>query len=197
MEVITQERNVQSMIQGTRLALHLGCGNIKVPKFINVDICPDVPAVDVVDDIAKLNRFYDDSAMVIYACHVLEHFGNEEVIPVLTRWFEVLMPGGEMRISVPDIDRIVRIYHKNWEHFQTPGNSPWIGLLYGGQHDEYDYHKTGFNFCWLKHLMEQVGYEDITEYPHEPNWLGQEDASMAKLPFGEYISLNIRGKKPV
>jgi hypothetical protein len=98
---------------------------------------------------------------------------------------------------VPDLDRIVKIYADHPEHFNTPGNSPWIGLIYGGQSTPYDYHKTGFNFCWLKHLMEQCGFENFVEYSHDPHFIpGVVDASMAKEPFGEYLSLNMMACKP-
>lgn len=176
--------------------LHLGCGNIRLPGFCNVDILV-TPVVDVVSDISELDNFKNNSIELIYACHVLEHFSHEEAVRVLKRWFKVLAPGGELRISVPDIDRIVKIYAKNWAHFQTPGHSPWIGLLYGGQGDPYDFHKTGFNFCWMKYLLEGVGFVDIHEYPHEPHFVpGTVDASLAKEPFGEFLSLNIFAKKP-
>jgi len=178
------------------LKLHLGCGNIKIHGFINVDIDPKLPAVDVVDDVKELNNFAENSTSVIYACHILEHFANDEILPILRRWYEVLEPGGELRISVPDMDRIVKVYYKNWEHFQTPPNTPWIGLIYGGQEDQYDFHKTGFNFIYLKYLLEQVGFVEIEEYPHSPHWLGIQDASLANEPFKEYLSLNVKAKKP-
>jgi len=178
------------------LKLHLGCGNIKIPGFINVDIDPKLPAVDVVDDVKELNNFAENSTSLIYACHILEHFANDEILLILRRWHKVLEPGGELRISVPDMDRIVKVYYKNWKHFQTPPNTPWIGLIYGGQEDQYDFHKTGFNFIYLKYLLEQVGFVEIEEYPHSPHWLGIQDASLANEPFKEYLSLNVKAKKP-
>lgn len=177
------------------MKLHLGCGNIHIQGFVNIDIAK-TPAADIVDDVTKLERVPSCSAEVIYACHVLEHFSHDEVPKVLTRWRELLTPDGEIRISVPDIDRIVRVYTYHWEHFQTPGNSPWIGLLYGGQGDPYDFHKTGFNFCWMKHIMEGVGFHDIEEYPHTPHWIpGLVDASLANQPFDKFLSLNVKAVK--
>lgn len=177
--------------------LHLGCGNIKLSGFCNVDALQTI-AADVIDDIRKLRRFPNGSAKEIYACHVLEHFGHDEVQPILRRWFEILEPGGTLRISVPDIDRIVGIYHDNPKHFETKGNSPWIGLIYGGQSTPYDFHKTGFKACWLVHLLEQCGYVDCQEYPHEPHFVpGTVDASLAKEPFGVFFSLNMMARKPL
>lgn len=83
--------------------LHLGCGNIKIAGFCNVDALSTI-AVDVIDDIRQLRRFPNDSASEIYACHVLEHFAHDEIQPILKRWLQILQPGGILRISVPDID---------------------------------------------------------------------------------------------
>jgi predicted SAM-dependent methyltransferase len=176
--------------------LHLGCGDIRIDGYCNVDIS-FLPTVDIIDDVIRLRKFEKSFADQIYACHVLEHLSHDEVPRALARWFEVLRPGGELRISVPDIDRIVKVYHKNWQHFQTRGNTPWIGLLYGGQTDPYDYHKTGFNFCWMHYLLEAAGFDEISEYPHQPHFIpGVRDASLASEPFGEFISLNIKARKP-
>lgn len=181
---------------GPPFRLHLGCGNVVLKGFCNVDIM-DESTVDFVDDISTLSRFEKNCVSEIYSCHVLEHFSHEEILPILRRWFEVLIPGGVLRISVPDIDRIVRIYHKNFTHFEKPGHTPWIGLIYGGQTTPYDYHKTGFNFCWLKYLLEQVGFQDCQEYPHEPHFVpGTVDGSLVKEPFGEFLSLNMMAIKP-
>ena len=171
--------------------LHLGCGHIPLEGFCNVDAL-SATAADVIDDIRTLRRFPDGSVEEIYACHVLEHFAHDEVEPLLQRWRELLQPGGKLRISVPDMDRIVHIYAKNFAHFQKPGHTPWIGLIYGGQTTPYDFHKTGFNACWLRYLLERNGFSDCEEYPHEPHFVpGTVDASLAKEPFGEFLSLNM------
>ncbi len=179
----------------TSTKLHLGCGRIHLKDWCNIDITP-MSTVDMVDNITTLRKFRRSFATEIYACHVLEHFSHKEILPIISRWYEVLKPNGIIRISVPDIDKIVKIYKNNWQHFQTSGNSPWIGLLYGGQNNRYDYHKTGFNFNWLKKLLTDVGFCEIEEYPIFPHFVKEiSDGSLANEPFGEYISLNIRAKK--
>jgi hypothetical protein len=45
--------------------------------------------------------------------------------------------------------------------------------------------------------MEKIGYVSVAEYPHEPHFVNNTlDASLAKKPFGEFLSLNIIAKKP-
>ena len=184
-------------IQNFPRDLHLGCGGRRAPNMCNVDITPQ-ESVDIVDNVMTLEQFPDDWASLIYACHVLEHFSHTDAVKVLKTWFRVLAPGAKIRISVPDIDRIVKIYQKNWQHFQTDGHSPWIGLLYGGQTDPYDFHKTGWNFCWMAHVMGSIGFVDMREYPHEPHFIGGDfwDNSLALEPFGEFLSLNMMARKP-
>lgn len=181
-------------LRGLPKRLHLGCGPIRAEGWTNVDIVL-TPATDVLDDVRALRRFPAGFAEGIYACHVLEHVAHDEVEPILRAWRRVLKPGGELRISVPDVDRIVDIYKRNWQHFQTPGNSPWNGLIWGGQTNPYDFHMTGFNFCWLKFLLERNGFEAVQTYPHEPHFLGLKDGSLANEPFGEFISLNVQARR--
>lgn len=179
------------------LKLHLGCGNIYVPEWCNVDAIP-TGCTDLVCDIQTLPDIPDSTAQQIYSCHVLEHFATEHIPEILIRWFEILKPGGELRISVPDLDAITAIYQKNLAHFQVPGHQPWIALIYGGQKDQYDFHLTGFNFCWLKYLLENAGFTNVQRYEFTPHFVpGLVDNSLAQEPFGEYISLNIMATKPL
>lgn len=175
--------------------LHLGCGNIHIPGWCNVDVIK-TGATDLVLDIRTLPGIPENQVDMIYSCHVLEHFAHNEISGILASWYAVLKPNGEIRISVPDLDAITSIYQKNIDHFNVPGNQPWIALIYGGQKDQYDFHKTGFNFCWLKLLLESVGFTDVERYPNSPHFIpGVNDNSLAFEPFKEYLSLNILAKK--
>ena len=171
--------------------LHLGCGNVHINNWCNVDVL-ETGATDLILDIKTLPGIPDSSVFKIYSCHVLEHFPTNQILKILTRWHEVLQSGGELRISVPDLDSITRIYQKNIDHFNTPGNQPWIALIYGGQKDQFDFHKTGFNFCWLSYLLMQAGFREVSRYPCTPHFVdGVIDNSSAHAPFGEFISLNV------
>src|SRR4051794_6082292 len=46
------------------------------------------PYVDHCCSIDKLHEFADDTADLIYASHVLEHFGRHEVSNVLREWYQ-------------------------------------------------------------------------------------------------------------
>jgi predicted SAM-dependent methyltransferase len=170
--------------------LHLGCGNIHIRDWCNVDVLK-TGATDLVLDIESLPGIVNNSVEKIYSCHVLEHFSTKDIPIILARWHDVLEPGGEIRISVPDLDKITKIYQDNINHFLTPGNQPWIALIYG-------YHKTGFNYTYLKELLAAVGFSSIKEYGADAHFIeGVFDNSLAKEPFGKPISLNIVARKSI
>jgi predicted SAM-dependent methyltransferase len=187
---MSQRKRLRRVDASTSTKLHLGCGGVAIPGFCNVDVDPHT-AADIVDDISTLEKFPNGHADLVYACHVLEHLPLAEVATTLGSWHRVLRPGGEVFISVPDLDRIVQIYASHLEHFQTRPNNPWLGLIYGGQVDRFDFHRTGFNLAWVSELLERAGFRDVREYPHLPHPFGVVDASLADAPFGEFVSLNV------
>lgn len=95
------------------LNLHLGCGNVRLDGFINIDIVK-TPAVDKVMDARKLD-YPDGSVDTIYTSHLLEHFPHGEVPLVLKEWHRVLKPAGKAIIVTPDFDRYV-----DWYIFRNP-----------------------------------------------------------------------------
>lgn len=176
--------------------LHLGCGAKIIRNRVNIDAIPQSPDV-VVDDVMTLETVEDGSASEIYACHVLEHFGRREIEQVLDIWFRKLSPGGLIRISVPDIEKVFEQYGKG-----TP-LKVLMGLLYGGQRNEYDYHKVCFDFMSLQTALEAAGFVSVKRYNwQETDHSHVDDYSQAYLPHmdkenGTLMSLNVEALKPM
>jgi predicted SAM-dependent methyltransferase len=108
---------------------------------------------------------------------------------MLAEFARILRSGGILRVCVPDLDAICRCYTEHIDWF-TPPHDPWLGLIYGGQTDPFDFHRTGFNFRWLRHLLHQSAFHDVRTYQPEPMF-GLQDASFSHEPFGICISLNV------
>ena len=104
--------------------LHLGCGNKILKDFINIDIRLDLGA-DIIDDVSELNSIEDNSIGLIYVCHVLEHFGRDEYLSALKRWYTVLSNGGVLRISVPDFENVVTMYNSGYPLKKSYGIPLW------------------------------------------------------------------------
>jgi predicted SAM-dependent methyltransferase len=94
--------------------LNLGCGTRIHPNWINVDLVPSTSNV-IAYDLRLPLPFPDDYFDVVYHSHVLEHFNRVEGQRFLTECYRVCRPGGVLRVVVPDLETIVRLYLKYLE----------------------------------------------------------------------------------
>lgn len=93
----------------TSSKLNLGCGATYHPAWDNYDFAPSAPAVKQVDLSRKLP--FDEAAYkACYMSHVLEHLPRERVPGLLSEVFQLLKPGGVLRVVVPDLETIARLY---------------------------------------------------------------------------------------
>jgi predicted SAM-dependent methyltransferase len=138
--------------QGTKL--HLGCGQVYKPDYLNIDALNDSVA-DEVSDVSLL-RFGNNSVDEIYSSQLIEHFDYIHCKYVLSEWYRVLKPGGTLVIETPDLKKTYKKLVSTG--IETQKNTlQWIfgldspGLL----------HKTGFTFSLLEDLLKEVGFGSI------------------------------------
>ena len=173
------------------LLLNLGSGGVALEGFTNVDALNDAPGVDVVADLSKPLPFADGEADLIYAAHVLEHFPTDMVPQLLGDWRRVLRTGGLLLVAVPDLEVVARTLVDERPGWFTPPHNPWLGAIYGGQKDEYDFHKTGFTAPWLAGLLTAAGFGSV-ERVDRFREVAAADTSFSPIPFGSNLSLNVR-----
>ncbi|MBC2861514.1 methyltransferase domain-containing protein [Stappia sp. 28M-7] len=177
--------------------LHLGCGVKHIPGFYHVDAL-DYPHVDRIGPVEDLSFIPDGTVELIYACHVLEHFGRKEYRDVLAEWCRVLAPGGVLRIAVPDFRAAAELYLDTSNDIALP---QVLGLLVGGQRDQYDYHKMVFDEETLSATLIDVGFSSTRRWDwRTTEHSGLDDYSQAYLPHmakdtGRLVSLNLEGVK--
>ena len=178
------------------MKLHLGCGPRYIPGFVHVDAQP-APHVDIVGPIERL-PMGDASVCLIYASHVLEHFGRYAYKAVLQEWFRVLKPGGILRLSVPDFAACAAIYYENG---LADGLSGLVGLIIGGQRNVHDFHKMVFDEDFLRRNLLDAGFREVRRWDwRTTEHAGVDDYSQAHIPHldrenGKLMSLNIEGVK--
>ena len=89
------------------IKLHLGCGNIYLNDFVNIDI--DNPVADANYDVLKL-PYKDNSVSLILASHLIEHFKWQDHIPLLKEWNRVLIPGCWLIIEAPNLEMSCKLF---------------------------------------------------------------------------------------
>ena len=178
------------------MKLHLGCGPRYIPGFVHVDLLP-APHVDIVGPVEKL-ALADGQVSLIYASHVLEHFGRREYKAVLAEWFRVLAPGGVLRLAVPDFAACAAIYY---ESGLVDGLSGLVGLIVGGQRDGNDFHKMIFDEAFLTAELLATGFSAVRRWEwRSTEHAGVDDFSQAYIPHlqkddGRLMSLNLEAVK--
>ena len=172
------------------MKLHIGCGEKHLPGYVHVDII-EREHIDYVSNAKDLSFLEEGSVSEIYACHVLEHFKRHEISGVLKEWARVLQVEGVLRLAVPSFEAVVA------EYLSSKNLDLLIGLLYGGQNYDYNYHYQTYDFKRMRLLLETAGFTRIATY----DWrdflpVGYDDYSKAYIPHmdfdnGRLMSLNI------
>ena len=92
-----------------RKLLNAGCGGHFHPEWTNLDLNNTAPGV-LQYDLRKGLPFPNEAFDAVYHSHVLEHLAPEEAFFLLKECQRVLRPGGILRVVVPDLENIVRLY---------------------------------------------------------------------------------------
>jgi predicted SAM-dependent methyltransferase len=91
------------------LMVNLGCGKAFHPAWVNVDFIATRPEVQP-HDLREPLPFADQSCSVVYHSHVLEHFPRAYAPVFLRECWRILASGGLIRVVVPDLEMIARLY---------------------------------------------------------------------------------------
>jgi predicted SAM-dependent methyltransferase len=129
----------------------------------------------------------------IYSCAVIEHFGRREWPSVLQEWARVLRPGGKLHLSTADFEAAIARYQEAHRLEEL------LGLLIGGQKDDFDWHGMIFDFDTLRTGLEGAGFRDVRRYDWRQSDVGRagiDDYSQAYLPHmdkenGRLMMLNV------
>jgi predicted SAM-dependent methyltransferase len=171
--------------------LHIG-GQQRHPGWEILDVNPG-PLVDHVGDAIDLSRFADGSFTEVYASHVLEHFDYRDALPaVLLEWKRVLVPGGRLLLSVPDLDALASLLLQR-QRLNVQQRFQVMRMIFGGHIDPHDYHLVGLNHDFLAGYLGQAGFDGIRRV--HGHGLFEDTSTMV---FGGIaISLNLVACKPV
>jgi SAM-dependent methyltransferase len=118
--------------------LNIGCGRRYHRDWVNLDLDSADPAI-IRHDVTRGMPFESSQFEAVYHSHLLEHLKPEQGERLINECFRILKPEGTLRIVVPDLERIARLYLETHER-------AWSG-------DE----ASKMNFDWMKlELLDQM-----------------------------------------
>jgi len=169
--------------------LHIG-GKEKRPGWEILDVNPG-PHVDHIGNAADLTRFADGSFAEVYASHVLEHFDYQEaLVAALREWHRVLVPGGVLRLSVPDLDILAHLLLQRHK-LDLKQRFGVMRMIFGGHRDAHDYHLAGLNQDFLARFLAEAGFDGLQRVPRHGLFKDTSELIVAGTP----ISLNLTACK--
>lgn len=94
-----------------KIALHCGCGNTRIPGFINADRGDSGWSTeDIKLDVEKRFPYNDNTIDYIYSEHMIEHLSYEGCKNYISESYRCLKPGGVIRTAFPKIEFLIELY---------------------------------------------------------------------------------------
>jgi predicted SAM-dependent methyltransferase len=146
--------------------LNLGCGPLREPGEIGVDLDPKAAGCDIAANLLNL-PFADGTVDQARLSHVLEHFPYRMAPTVLLEVARILKPGGKLIVGVPDMLGTCRAWadvHETTDATKAQRlSSKQIVMrhIYGGQFHDGQEHLSGWDEETLMDLLEACGYREI------------------------------------
>ncbi len=143
------------------LRLHLGCSDIYLPDWLNLDLADPRHRLDLCWDLRRGIPFPDGRAEAAFAEHLFEHIGFDGGLALMKECFRVLKPEGVLRITVPDLERYVRSYL---------GDDPLLDDCYAGRPTRamafeevffHHGHRAVYDYPTLALMLRSVGFVEV------------------------------------
>ena len=144
------------------MKLHLGCGQVYLDGYKNIDFPLDkhsVQQTSVADEFADLTalRYKAGSIEEVRMHHVFEHFERTVVSAMLASWHSWLKPGGIVHLEMPDFDATARIVLDP----KASDNDRKVAIrhIFGSNEAPWAVHYDGWSESRLKELFKVFGFK--------------------------------------
>jgi hypothetical protein len=157
------EKVVGPPVSAEPLRLHLGCGEVYLAGYVNVDYPPEGHTVmtgvqaDVYADLRTLD-YPEGSVGEVRLHHVFEHFTRGTALGLLIRWYRWLAEDGTLMIETPDFDRMVQSFRRART---AGGRGLALRHIFGSHEAAWAVHCDGWYPARFEHVLPALGYCDL------------------------------------
>lgn len=141
--------------------LNWGCGEWVQPGWVNSDVkeAPGVVACDIREGLPFESDWFDYAVSI----HALPEIPYPDLVPVLLELRRVIMPGGVLRLALPDLDRSFDAYRRgDREYFLIPDEEmASVGGKLAAQLAWYGYARTPFVRDFIEELLLKAGFAQV------------------------------------
>lgn len=164
------------------IKLNLGCNDLPLEGFINIDIrkSPEVKADLIADALDLSEHFQKDTVDEIYAGHLIEHLTPEEARIAVAHWYDLLGEGGILAVMTPDFRCLCEEYLQGSISLEDMNN------IYIFSYCQDSVHKSIWDQEALFSLLAEAGLKQIEPIDRQSN---------KYTPYGVEWQVGARGVK--
>ena len=142
--------------------LNWGCGGHTLPGWINTDV-KEGEGIDLSCDIRDGLPLLSDAFDYVVSIHALPEVPYDELVPVLQELRRVLVPGGVLRLSLPDLLKGVEAYRRgDRDYFLIPDeDARSLGAKLVTQLIWYGYSRTLYVPDFVEELLVKAGFSSV------------------------------------
>jgi len=160
------------------IKINLGCGEKLKKGYINIDLNK---LADFRLDLRKKLPFKNNSIDFIYSKHFFEHIDylDSTAINCLKDYLRVLKKGGEMRMVIPDMEKVFKAYvNKDLRFFDlidielvVPQSKEYSSVIDYVNYGIYQFgqHRYCYDFEKICLLLKSVGFKNIIKDKFDPD----------------------------
>ncbi|MBI3331791.1 hypothetical protein HYZ99_02415 [Candidatus Peregrinibacteria bacterium] len=158
--------------RGAKLDICGGRNPLNPKEYLNVDLAP-LPKVDLIFDLRERFPIDDNVIAEIFSAATLEHFRKGDDLHILREFYRILMPGGLLRVSTPDIEAIARGLLAGDDLDVV--NQHFFGKYKGDETDDLDLHRWMFPAKKMIETLREIGFTKVEQIPmdlglHDPKY---------------------------
>lgn len=161
--------------------LEIGSGDHPTDGYAHLDLNNGASHLEIHADALKI-PLEDNSIDRILSIHLIEHFNQFDLIPLLGEWYRLLSPGGEIEIHSPDFSKTSAAFLAETDISRR--------MLIGQTILGFGEHRSVLDLPLLRACMEAVGFVEVHEIEgedrHDLGWKNM-------IPGG--FSLKVGGRK--
>jgi SAM-dependent methyltransferase len=165
--------------------LNWGCGGTAEPGWINSDQKegPGILTCDILEGLPLA----DESVDYAVSIHALPELRLDELVPALRELRRVLIPGGVLRLALPDLERGIAAYlRRDAAYFLVPDeDASSLGGKLVTQLLWYGWSRSLFTPDFAEELLARAGFRDVVRCAY----------GVTQSRFPEIVSLDNRERE--
>lgn len=161
-QVPLERRRARALAAGGKpLRLHLGCFNVYLENWINVDFADPRHRLDLRWDLRRGIPYPDGRVDALFSEHLFEHIPLDGGLELMRECWRVLRPGGILRLTVPDLERYIHSYIGE-DPLLDEGRAgrPSRGMAFQEVFFHYG-HRAMYDFDTLALMLRSVGFTTV------------------------------------